>query len=107
MAKGINKVSELPAITRRMIHFLPSLVGYEPIELSDLLRIKTEKGKVSDILKKILENISLIPNPQVVKKVEEELAIQLAIICHGYEGICPNDYSANQIAKQAKMIGNE
>ena len=101
MARQITRVDQLPAMVRRTIHFLPTYFTTEPISEKEMM--ETNNGTVGEVINGIKKNISLISNPQVAKKVEEELETQIAIICHGYEGVCPNDQAANQIAKQIRL----
>lgn len=103
----LSYIDQLPSITEQMIRMLPSYTGTEPISLEDFGKIPAPSGrnpklKVSDIITKIQDNIKLLKG-NVKIRLQESLDIQLAIIQHGYEGVCPNDYAANQIVKQIKL----
>lgn len=103
----LNWIDELPKWTDDMIRLLPSFTTSDPIELKEfsLIPLKGKFASVGDYLAKIDHNISLIKG-DVKKELQEKYAIQLAIIQHGYEGVCPNDAVANMIAKSIKSKQN-
>lgn len=105
----LSYIDQLPAITEGMIRILPSYTITEPITLEQFGKIRagTHRNpnlKVSDIIAKIQDNIRLLKGDNKAK-LQEALNIQLAIIEHGYGGVCPNDYAANQIAQSLLKSG--
>lgn len=108
MAK-IAYIDQLPVITEGMIRILPSYTITERITLEQFGKIRagTHRNpnlKVSDIITKIQDNIRLLKGENRTK-LQESLDIQLAIIEHGYSGICPVDTVANLIAQRLRESG--
>lgn len=107
----LSYIDQLPAITEGMIRILPSYTINEPITLEQFGKIRagTHRNpnlKVSDIIAKIQDNIKLVKGDNKVK-LQETLDIQLAIIEHGYEGICTSTEATKiMVANMKQSISN-
>lgn len=77
------RINNMPQITELMIRKLPSLYPLKKIDIGN-----NEEG--ISLIKAIENNISIIKqySKGTAEELSEKLEIQIAIIEHGYKGIC-------------------
>lgn len=89
-----------------MIHLLPSFFTTDSMSEEQMMATKCNQKfpTIADFVKKIKQNIVEISKKkkEVAEELSESLEIQIQIICHGYEGVFPNDTVANDISNFIK-----